>query len=151
MTLAPDFTAAATGGQDITLSALRGQTVVLFFYPRDNTPGCTTENQQFRDLYPQFQAAGVRVFGISRDTLKSHDNFRCKQELPFDLIADTEETVCSLFGVIKQKMMYGKPVQGIERSTFVIGPDGSLLREWRGVKVDGHAQAVLEFVQGLGQ
>lgn len=146
---APDFSLPATGGQAITLSALKGDKVVLYFYPKDSTPGCTTESQQFRDLHADFLAAGSLVFGISRDSLKSHDNFRAKQELPFDLISDPDETACTLFGVMKLKNMYGKQVRGIERSTFVIDAAGVLRREWRGVKVPGHAQEVLDYVQTL--
>ncbi len=146
---APDFTLPATGAQVITLSALVGKKVVLYFYPKDSTPGCTTESQQFRDLHEQFVAAGALVFGISRDGLRSHDNFRAKQSLPFDLISDGEETACSLYAVIKMKNMYGKQVRGIERSTFVIDAAGVLRREWRGVKVPGHAQEVLDYVQTL--
>ena len=144
-----DFTLPATGGQTFTLSACRGKQVVLYFYPKDSTPGCTTEAQQFRDLHAAFQAAGAEVFGISRDSLKSHENFRSKQALSFDLLSDAEETACTLFGVIKMKNMYGKQVRGIERSTFVIDREGVLRREWRGVKVPGHAQEVLDFVTTL--
>lgn len=144
-----DFTLPATGGQTFTLSACRGKQVVLYFYPKDSTPGCTTEAQQFRDLHAAFQAAGAEVFGISRDSLKSHENFRSKQALNFDLLSDAEETACTLFGVIKMKNMYGKQVRGIERSTFVIDREGVLRREWRGVKVPGHAQEVLDFVTTL--
>ena len=125
------------------------QTVVLYFYPRDSTPGCTTEAQQFRDPFPQFQAAGCAIYGISRDSLKSHQNFKAKQELPFELLSDGDETACALFGVIKMKNMYGKQVRGIERSTFVIDAAGVLRREWRGVKVPGHAQEVLDFVRTI--
>ena len=145
----PDFDLPATGGAPFQLSALRGKKVVLYFYPKDSTPGCTTEAQQFRDLYPQFQAAGCAVYGVSRDSLKSHENFRAKQELPFELLSDGEEKACGLFGVIKMKNMYGKQVRGIERSTFVFDTAGELRREWRGVKVPGHAQEVLEFVKAL--
>jgi peroxiredoxin Q/BCP len=142
----PDFTAPATGG-DITLSSLRGKAVVLYFYPKDSTPGCTTESQGFRDHYADFQKLGCQVIGISRDSLKSHANFTEKQSLPFPLISDAEETVCNLFGVIKMKNMYGKQVRGIERSTFLIGADGTLLHEWRGVKVPGHVEQVLQTVR----
>lgn len=145
----PDFDLPATGYQPFQLSALRGRKVVLYFYPKDATPGCTTEAQQFRDLYPEFQAAGCDIFGISRDSLKSHQNFRTKQALPFELLSDGEEKACTLFGVIKMKNMYGKQVRGIERSTFVLDAAGVLRQEWRGVKVPGHAQAVLEFVKTL--
>jgi peroxiredoxin Q/BCP len=143
-----DFTAQSSGGP-LKLSAYKGKAVVLYFYPKDNTPGCTTESQQFRDLHAEFAKAGAIVVGISRDSLKSHDGFRSKHELPFDLISDADEKLCSQFGVIKMKNMYGKQVRGIERSTFVIGRDGKLAKEWRGVKVPGHAQAVLEFVKTL--
>ncbi|MBN9696711.1 MAG: peroxiredoxin [Zoogloea sp.] len=146
---APDFSLPATGGQTITLSALKGNKVVLYFYPKDSTPGCTTESQQFRDLHDAFLASGSLVFGISRDGLKSHDNFRAKQELPFHLISDPDETACNLFDVMKMKNMYGKQVRGIERSTFVIDAAGVLRREWRGVKVPGHAQEVLDYVKTL--
>ncbi|MDD3352848.1 peroxiredoxin [Zoogloea sp.] len=146
---APDFSLPATGGQTLTLSALQGQKVVLYFYPKDSTPGCITESQQFRDIYPEFLASGTIVLGISRDGIKSHDNFRLKQSLPFDLISDPDELACTLFGVMKLKNMYGKQVRGIERSTFVIDAGGVLRREWRGVKVPGHAQEVLEYVKTL--
>ena len=146
---APDFSLPATGGQTLSLAQFRGRSVVLYFYPKDSTPGCTTESQQFRDLYDQFLAAGAVVLGLSRDSLKSHDNFRAKQALPFDLISDPDETACTLFGVMKLKNMYGKQVRGIERSTFVIDAQGVLTREWRGVKVPGHAQEVLDYVKTL--
>jgi len=145
----PDFTLPATGGQSFNLAAQSGKIVVIYFYPKDSTPGCTTEGQQFRDLHAQFTAAGAVVLGISRDSLKSHENFKGKQGFPFELGSDTDETVCNLFGVIKQKMMYGKQVRGIERSTFVIDRDGVLRREWRGVKVPGHVPEVLDFVNTL--
>ena len=144
-----DFTLPATGGKTITLSALRGNPAVLYFYPKDNTPGCTTEAQQFRDLHADFAALGCTVLGISRDSIKSHESFKAKQKLPFDLISDAEEVLCTRFAVIKQKKLYGKEVRGIERSTFVIDADGRLRREWRGVKVPGHAQEVLDYVRSL--
>jgi peroxiredoxin Q/BCP len=144
----PDFTAAATGGP-FTLSARRGTKLVLYFYPKDNTPGCTTEGMNFRDMYPQFEAAGADIVGISRDSVKSHDNFKSKLELPFTLISDPDEAVCALFGVIKMKKMYGKEVRGIERSTFLIDGEGVLRREWRGVKVAGHIDEVLASVAAL--
>ena len=146
---APDFSLPATGGATFSLAAHAGKVVVLYFYPKDSTPGCTTEAQQFRDLHPQFAAVDAVILGISRDSLKSHDNFKAKQALPFELGSDTDETVCELFGVMKMKNMYGKQVRGIERSTFVIGRDGALCREWRGVKVPGHALDVLDFVKTL--
>ena len=144
----PDFTAAATGGP-FTLSAQRGKKLVLYFYPKDNTPGCTTEGMNFRDLYPQFVAAGADIIGLSRDSVKSHDNFKSKLELPFTLVSDADEAVCALFGVIKMKKMYGKEVRGIERSTFLIDAEGVLRREWRGAKVAGHIDDVLEQVKAL--
>lgn len=144
-----DFELPMTSEKPFRLGALLGKKVVLYFYPKDSTPGCTTEAQQFRDLYPQFQAAGCELFGISRDSLKSHQNFRAKQALPFELLSDGEEKACALFGVIKMKNMYGKQVRGIERSTFVLDASGALRREWRGVKVPGHAQEVLDFVKTL--
>ncbi|HZW26724.1 MAG TPA: peroxiredoxin [Gallionella sp.] len=144
-----DFTLPATGGQTFTLSAARGKHLVIYFYPKDNTPGCTTEAQQFRDLYPEFVRAGCEIVGVSRDSLKSHENFKAKFTLPFELLSDADETACNLFGVIKQKMMYGKQVRGIERSTFVIDKNGALRREWRKLKADGHAREVLDFVNSL--
>ncbi|HXU93501.1 MAG TPA: peroxiredoxin [Gallionella sp.] len=144
-----DFSLPATGGQTFTLSAARGKHLVIYFYPKDNTPGCTTEAQQFRDLYPEFAKANCEIVGVSRDSIKSHENFKSKFTLPFELLSDAEETACNLFGVIKQKMMYGKQVRGIERSTFVIDKNGALRREWRKLKADGHAQEVLDFVNSL--
>jgi peroxiredoxin Q/BCP len=143
-----DFAAPSTEGM-FRLSDHAGHPVVLYFYPRDNTPGCTTEGQQFRDLYPQFAKIGAIVAGVSRDSLKSHENFRSKMAFPFPLLSDTDEALCTQFGVIKMKNMYGKQVRGIERSTFVIDASGKLAREWRGVKVPGHAREVLEFVKTL--
>ena len=145
----PDFTIPATGDSTFSLSAHPGKTVVLYFYPKDSTPGCTTEAQQFRDLHGQFLEAGAIVAGVSRDSLKSHENFKAKQELPFPLLSDADEALCNQFGVIKMKNMYGKQVRGIERSTFVIDAKGVLRKEWRGLKVPGHAQEVLDFVKTL--
>ena len=145
----PDFELPATGGKQFRLSAAKDKPVVLYFYPKDSTPGCTTEAQQFRDLYPEFLAQGCEIFGISRDSLKSHENFKAKQGLPFELLCDSEEAACALFGVIKMKNMYGKQVRGIERSTFAIDGQGMLRREWRGVKIAGHAQEVLDFIKTL--
>jgi peroxiredoxin Q/BCP len=149
LTPAPDFSAPATGGQTFSLMAHRGRPLVLYFYPKDNTPGCTTEGSDFRDLYTQFQGSGCSVYGVSRDSLKSHENFKAKLGLPFELISDPDERVCELFGVMKLKNMYGKQVRGVERSTFVIDSAGRVVRSWRGVKVPGHAQEVLEFVRSL--
>src|SRR4030095_11467918 len=143
-----DVTVAATDGT-FRLSDHRGKTVVLYFYPKDNTPGCTTEGAQFRDAYAQFKKAGAIVVGCSRDSLKSHEGFKAKTEFPFELISDADEKLCQQFDVIKMKNMYGKQVRGIERSTFVIDAAGKLAREWRGVKVAGHAQEVLDFVKTL--
>lgn len=144
-----DFSLPATGGRIFTLAACHGSPVVLYFYPKDSTPGCTTEAQQFRDLHAQFVEAGALVLGVSRDSIKSHENFKAKQNLPFDLLSDAEELLCTRFSVIKMKSMYGRQVRGIERSTFVIDGKGVLRREWRGVKVPGHAQEVLDFVAQL--
>nr|WP_315253077.1 peroxiredoxin [uncultured Duganella sp.] len=141
-----DFSAPMTSGQTFQLSGRPARYTVLFFYPKDNTPGCTTENVAFRDLYQQFQAADTEIYGISRDSLRSHEGFRAKLGLPFELISDPEEKVCEQFGVMKMKQMYGKTVRGIERSTFVIDATGQLVKEWRGVKVAGHVDEVLEFV-----
>ncbi|MCM8611133.1 peroxiredoxin [Accumulibacter sp.] len=144
-----DFSLPASGGRTFSLSACRGSTVVLYFYPKDSTPGCTSEAQDFRDLHPQFVAAGAIIAGVSRDSLRSHDNFTAKQELPFVLISDSDEMLCNRFAVIRMKSMYGKQVRGIERSTFVIDGNGVLRREWRGVRVAGHAQEVLDFVRQI--
>lgn len=144
----PDFEAAATGGP-FRLSAQRGTKVVLYFYPKDNTPGCTTESMRFRDLHVDFAAAGAMVVGVSRDSLRSHEGFRSRLELPFDLLSDPDESLCEAFGVMKLKSMYGRPVRGIERSTFVVDADGRLAREWRAVKVPGHVDEVLEAVRAL--
>ncbi|MDX8378766.1 MAG: peroxiredoxin [Gallionella sp.] len=147
--LTTEFTLPATGGNNFTRSDALGKHLVIFFYPKDNTPGCTTEAQQFRDLYEQFQTADCIVVGISRDSLESHENFKQKFELPFELLSDPDETVCEQFGVMKIKNMYGKQVRGIERSTFVIDKTGVLRHEWRKLKADGHAQEVLDFITTL--
>ena len=143
-----DFTADSTGGP-FKLSAQKGHPVVLYFYPKDNTPGCTNEGAQFRDLYPEFRKLGAVIVGCSRDSLKSHEGFKAKMGFPFELVSDADEKLCSEFGVIKMKNMYGKKVRGIERSTFVIDGDGKVAKEWRGVKVPGHAEEVLDFVKTL--
>ena len=146
---APDFSLPATSGKTISLRDLAGRTVVLYFSPKDTTPGCTTEGEQFRDLHDEFAKHNVTVLGVSRDSIKSHENFKSKKEFPFDLLSDPDETLCEAFGVMKLKNMYGKQVRGIERSTFVINAKGEICREWRGVKVPGHAQEVLDFVVSL--
>lgn len=144
----PALDAIATGGP-VCFEKLRGKTLVLYFYPKDSTPGCTTESQDFRDRYDAFVEAGAVIFGISRDTLESHEKFKMDSELPFELISDSDEALCSAFGVMKTKNMYGKQVRGIDRSTFVVDRDGVLIREWRGVKVPGHVEEVLEYVRDL--
>ena len=140
-----DFTAESTAGP-VSLSGLRGRKVVLYFYPKDSTPGCTTEGGDFAALHDRFRAAGAEIFGVSRDSLKSHANFKAKQGYPFELVSDPDEALCEAFGVMKMKNMYGRQVRGIERSTFVIDETGKLTREWRGVKVPGHAAEVLAHV-----
>ena len=144
-----DFSAVATGGATFRLSAHKGHPVVLYFYPKDNTPGCTTEGADFRDRAKLFAKAGAVIAGVSRDSLKSHEAFKAKMGFPFELLSDPDEKLCAQFGVIKMKNMYGRQVQGIERSTFLIGPDGTLVQEWRKVKVAGHADAVLAAVEAL--
>jgi peroxiredoxin Q/BCP len=144
----PDFRAAATAGE-FQLAALRGSKLVLYFYPKDNTPGCTTEGADFAAAHDKFRRAGATVVGVSRDSLKSHENFKTKMGFPFELISDPDELVCELFGVMKLKNMYGKQVRGIERSTFLIDAAGRLAREWRGVKVPGHVDEVLAAVKEL--
>ncbi len=146
----PQFSAAMTNNGQFELNHYLGKKVVLYFYPKDNTPGCTTESIAFRDIHPQLLASNTVIFGISRDSLRSHEGFKSKLELPFELISDTDEQLCQLFNVIKMKNMYGKQVRGIERSTFVIDESGKLVKEWRGVKVADHAQAVLDFVNHCG-
>jgi peroxiredoxin Q/BCP len=145
----PDFRLPATGEQEIALSDFRGKNVVLYFYPKDSTPGCTTEGQDFRDKNNTFKRRNTVILGVSRDSIKSHEKFREKQGFPFDLLSDTEEKVCRLFGVIKEKNMYGRTVMGIERSTFLIDDQGVLRQEWRKVKVAGHVEEVLEAVKAL--
>jgi peroxiredoxin Q/BCP len=144
-----DFSLPSTGGGTFCLADQRGKTLVLYFYPKDNTPGCTAEGADFRDRYAAFRKAGAEVGGVSRDSLRSHEAFKAKMQFPFELLSDAEEALCAQFGVIKMKNMYGKKVRGIERSTFVIDGEGRLAREWRGVKVPGHAQEVLDFVKTL--
>jgi len=146
---APDFSLPSTGNKTFSLADAKGKYLVIYFYPKDNTPGCTTEGQDFRDHYAAFAAAGCEIVGISRDSIKSHENFRAKMGFPFELLSDADELACQLFDVIKMKNMYGKQVRGIERSTFVLGEGGSVLREWRGVKVPSHVAEVLAFVNTL--
>jgi peroxiredoxin Q/BCP len=145
----PALTVAATGGQSFDLPTLAGSPVVLYFYPRDATPGCTTEAQQFRDLMPAFESLQCRVFGISRDTMTSHERFKANECLPFDLLSDGDEILCKAFDVIRMKTMYGKQVLGVERSSFLFDAKGVLVREWRKVKAPGHAAEVLEAVKAL--
>ena len=145
----PAFEVASTAGTTFSSEAARGQAWVLYFYPKDNTPGCTNEGVQFRDLHAHFKKLDCSIFGISRDSLKSHENFKAKMSFPFELLSDADEIACKAFNVIKMKNMYGKKVRGIERSTFVIDASATVRREWRGVKVPGHAQEVLEFIKSL--
>lgn|SRR5680860_343317 len=145
----PDFEAAATGDQSVRLADLRGKNVVIYFYPKDDTPGCTTEGQDFRDQMKAFTELDTEIFGVSRDGLRAHENFRTKFEFPFHLISDKDETLCQLFDVIKPKKLYGKEYMGIDRSTFLIDQDGVLRKEWRGVKVPGHVDEVLAAVKAL--
>jgi thioredoxin-dependent peroxiredoxin len=146
----PDFSAEMTGQSPFRLSDFRGRKIVLYFYPKDNTPGCTTEALQFRELHSRFKNAGADIFGVSRDSLRSHVGFKEKLGLPFELIADPDESVCAMFDVIVMKSMYGKKVRGVERSTFVIDAAGKIVKEWRGVKVPGHVDEVLEVIENLG-
>ncbi|WP_285430084.1 peroxiredoxin [Pseudomonas sp. fls2-241-R2A-110] len=146
-----DFEAPATSGQTISLASLKGKQVVIYFYPKDSTPGCTTQGQGFRDQLEAFKAANTEVFGVSRDSLKSHENFKAKQAFTFELISDKEEALCQLFDVIKLKKLYGKEYMGVDRSTFLIDKDGVLRQEWRGVKVPGHVDAVLAAAQALNK
>ena len=144
-----DFQLPATNCFTFQLSDYLGRNIVLYFYPKDSTPGCTTQGVQFRDIYGEFKHCNTEIFGVSRDSLKSHENFKAKFSFPFELLSDTEELACSLFNVIKMKNMYGKQVRGIERSTFIIDKNGVLVKEWRGVKVDNHATEVLSFIKTL--
>ena len=146
---APDFDSASTSGGQQALGDLKGRKLVLYFYPKDNTSGCTLEGQNFRDLHDEFGAANAVILGVSRESIRSHNNFRGKYDFPFDLLSDPEETLCNAYGVIKEKSMYGRKYMGIERSTFLIDEDGVLRREWRKVKVKGHVDEVLEAVRSL--
>jgi peroxiredoxin Q/BCP len=142
-----DFKCAATGDKTIQLKSLRGQKVVIYFYPKDSTPGCTTEGQDFRDLHAKFRRQNTLILGVSRDSIASHEKFKAKQKFPFDLLADSDEKVCRKFDVIKEKSLYGRKFMGVERSTFLIDEAGKLRHEWRKVKVKGHAQEVLDTVK----
>ena len=146
-----DFTCASTGDKQVRLKDLRGKNVVLYFYPKDSTPGCTTEGQDFRDLHSKFKRQKTVIFGVSRDSIASHDKFRAKQKFPFDLLSDPEEKVCRLFDVIHEKSLYGRKFMGVVRSSFLIDADGKLRHEWRKVKVKDHAAEVLETVRALGR
>lgn len=146
---APEFELPASEAPTIRLSSLRGNYVILYFYPKDSTPGCTTEGLDFRQHFDDFAAHDCVILGVSRDTIRSHQNFRCKMDFPFELLSDRDEVVCQQYQVIKQKKMYGKEVRGIERSTFLIDRDGIVRAEWRGVKVPGHVEAVLERLKAL--
>jgi len=144
-----DFELPATSGHSFKLSDYIGKNLIVYFYPKDSTPGCTTQGMQFRDFYSEFQAANTEIVGVSRDSLKSHENFKAKFSFPFELLSDSEEKACQIFDVIKMKNMYGKQVRGIQRSTFVINKDGVLIQEWRKVKVAGHVEEVLAFVKSI--
>ncbi|SHE22428.1 peroxiredoxin [methanotrophic endosymbiont of Bathymodiolus puteoserpentis (Logatchev)] len=146
----PNFEAISTGDKSIQLSDYRGKYLILYFYPRDNTPGCTTEGQNFRDKIAEFSALNAVILGVSRDSVRVHEGFKAKQNFPFDLLSDQEEKLCTLFDVIKMKNMYGKKVRGIERSTFLIDPNGILIHEWRKVKVKVHIDEVLQTLKELG-
>jgi len=139
-----NFTLPATGDQDLALNDFKGRSLVIYFYPKDNTPGCTQEGQDFRDLYPQFEKAGADILGVSRDSVRTHENFKKKHEFPFHLLSDSDEKLCKQFDVIHEKKLYGRTYMGIERSTFLIDSEGVLKQEWRKLRVPGHAEAVLE-------
>ena len=147
----PQFTLAATSEQEISLRDIKGKNLVLYFYPKDSTPGCTREGQDFRDNFNKFKRQNTIILGVSRDSIKSHENFKAKQDFQFELLSDKDETLCKLFDVIKMKNMYGKQVRGIERSTFLIDANGKLKKEWRKVKVDGHVAEVLATVKELNK
>jgi peroxiredoxin Q/BCP len=144
-----NFTLPATGEQNLSLSDYTGRKLIVYFYPKDNTPGCTREGQEFRDSYPQFEAAGADILGVSRDSVKSHDNYRNKHGFPFHLLSDKDELLCKQFDVIKEKKLYGRTYMGIERSTFLIDAEGVLRQEWRKVRVPGHVEAVLDALKSL--
>lgn len=144
-----DCSLPATGGKDISLSDYQNKVLVLYFYPKDNTPGCTQEGQDFRDMYKQFKSAGAEILGVSRDSVKVHENFKAKHEFPFELLSDKDEVLCKQFDVIRKKKLYGREYMGVDRSTFVIDKKGKLVQQWRSVKVKGHAQEVLETVKAI--
>ena len=144
-----NFTLPATGEQNLSLNDFRGRNLIIYFYPKDNTTGCIREGQDFRDLYAQFSTAGAEILGVSRDSVRTHENFRNKHEFPFQLLSDSEETLCNQFDVIQEKSMYGRKYMGIVRSTFLIDAEGILQQEWRKVRVPGHAEAVLETVKTI--
>jgi peroxiredoxin Q/BCP len=147
--LVPDFSLPSTSGEDVSLKSLKGKRIVLYFYPKDSTPGCTVEGNEFSKLIKDFRKNKTEVFGVSRDTIKSHCNFKDKQDFQFELLSDEAETACKIFDVIHEKNMYGKKVLGVVRSTFLIDEDGTLVKEWRKVKAEGHAQEVLEAIKSL--
>lgn len=142
----PEFSAAMTSGKTFRLSDYKGKNIVLYFYPKDNTPGCSAQSMEFRDLYARFQNENTEIFGISRDNIRSHEGFKARLGMPFELISDPDEALCALFNVMREKSMYGKKVRGIERSTFVIDAAGTLVKEWRGLKVPGHVEQVLRYL-----
>jgi len=145
----PKLTLPASGGSTVDLTSFKGRPLVVYFYPKDNTPGCTQEGTDFRDLHRQFQKAGAEIFGISRDSVRSHENFIEKYQFPFTLLSDTDEAACKAFDVIREKSLYGRKYMGVDRSTFLFDKSGTLVREWRGVKVKGHAHEVLDAVKAL--
>ena len=143
------FTAEATSGKNISSEDFLGKNLVIYFYPKDSTPGCTTEGQEFRDAYKQFKSLNTEILGVSRDSIKSHENFKAKQEFPFELLSDPEEKVCKAFDVMKLKSMYGREYIGVDRSTFIINSEGKVINEWRSVKVKGHVDEVLEVIKSI--
>ena len=145
----PAFKADATNDQIVENASFKGMNVVIYFYPKDSTPGCTTEGQNFRDLYEEFQANNTEIIGVSRESIKSHENFKEKQSFPFELLSDPDEKVCKAYDVMKLKSMYGREYMGVDRSTFIVDSSGKIQKEWRGVKVKGHVQEVLEAVKEL--
>ena len=145
----PKFTAEGTSGKNISSEDFLGKNLVIYFYPKDSTPGCTTEGQEFRDAYKQFKSLNTEILGVSRDSIKSHENFKAKQEFPFELLSDPEEKVCKAFDVMKLKSMYGREYIGVDRSTFIINSEGKVINEWRSVKVKGHVDEVLEVIKSI--